>query len=70
MRYIATIDSVFGCHHSNRSPVFMSGGSSYRMCCDCGARFDYVLETMSTERRDFSQSVPALCDATALRSAH
>jgi uncharacterized membrane protein len=70
MRYIATIDSVFGCHHSNRSRLFMIGGHSYRVCCDCGARFDYVLEVTSNERRDFSRPAPALCHVTALRSAH
>ncbi len=60
MRCMAIIDFLFGCHHGNLSRVFTIGGHTYRVCCDCGAKFDYSLQTMSIERRDFSQSVPAL----------
>ena len=70
MRCMATIDFFFGCHHSNLSRVFTIGGHTYRVCCDCGAKFDYSLETMSIERRDFSKPAPALNLATSLRSAH
>jgi hypothetical protein len=30
--------------------VFTLQGETYRVCCDCGAKFAYSLETMSTER--------------------
>ena len=60
MRCMAIIDFLFGCHHSNLSRVFTIGGHSYRMCYECGAKFDYSLETMSIERRNFSQPAPVL----------
>lgn len=41
----------FGCcRHSSLSRVFTLGGRSYRVCCKCGAEFDYSLETMSFEQ--------------------
>ena len=46
----AALDFVFGCHHRNLSRVFTIGGQSYRVCCECGAKFDYSLKTMSIER--------------------
>ncbi len=70
MKWMAMIDFLFGCHHSNLSRVFTIGGHTYRVCCGCGAKFDYSLETMSIERRDFSQPAPALSLASSLRSAH
>ena len=51
MRCLAMIDLLFGCHHSNLSRIFTIDGNTYRVCCDCGAKFDYSLETMSIERR-------------------
>ena len=45
-------DFVFGCHHAaNLSRVFTIGGQSYRVCCACGAKFSYSLETMSIVNR-------------------
>lgn len=47
----AAIDFVFGCHHSHLSRVFTIERQTYRVCCECGAKFKYSLETMSTEQR-------------------
>ena len=47
----AVLDLLFGCHHVHLSRVFTLQGESYKVCCDCGARFSYSLETMSVERR-------------------
>ena len=52
MRFLLTIlDFLFGCHHLQLSRVFTLQGETYRVCCDCGARYAYSLETMSIERR-------------------
>ena len=70
MSYIATVlDFLFGCHHRNLSRVFTIGGHSYRVCCDCAAKFSYSLDTMSIQQRDFSRPVPALCHVGCLKSA-
>jgi hypothetical protein len=44
-------DFFFGCHHTHLSRVFTMHGETYRVCCDCGAKYAYSLETMSIERR-------------------
>lgn len=41
------LEFAFGCHHRKLSRVFTIEGRSYKVCCDCGARFRYSLETMS-----------------------
>ena len=47
MQRVATaLDYLFGCHHSNLSRVFTIDGRTYRVCCVCGAQFDYSLEHM------------------------
>ncbi len=45
------LDMAFGCHHGRLSRVFTVDGRSYKVCCDCGARFAYSLQTMSIVRR-------------------
>lgn len=50
---VAALDFLFGCHHQNLSRVFTLDGQSYRVCCDCGARFEYSLMNMSVKRRLF-----------------
>ena len=50
-RVIAVFDFIFGCHHSHLSRVFTMGGRTYRVCCDCGARFKYSLTSMCMEPR-------------------
>ncbi len=41
------LDFAFGCHHSKLSRVFTIEGHCYKVCCDCGERFDYSMRTMS-----------------------
>ena len=48
---LAILDFLFGCHHLHLSRVFTLQGETYRVCCECGARFAYSLKTMSIERR-------------------
>jgi len=50
-RLVAAFDFLFGCHHRHLSRVFTLGGETYRVCCDCGAKYAYSLKTMSMERR-------------------
>jgi hypothetical protein len=50
---LRVLDFVFGCHHSNLSRVFTIEGRTYRLCCTCGARFNYSLETMAMDRRAY-----------------
>ena len=45
------LEFIFGCHHVHLSRVFTLQRESYKVCCDCGAKFAYSLETMSIERR-------------------
>jgi hypothetical protein len=49
--FLAVLESLFGCRHVHLSRVFTLGGQSYRVCFDCGAKFEYSLKTMSIERR-------------------
>jgi len=48
---LAILDYLFGCRHVHLSRVFTLQGKTYRVCCDCGAKFAYSLKTMSIERR-------------------
>ena len=57
-RLVPILDFLFGCHHGHLSRVFTLEDETYRVCCDCGARFKYSLETMSVERR--LSSVPVM----------
>ena len=43
----AVLDFVFGCRHRQLSRVFTIDRHTYRVCCDCGKKFDYALEQMS-----------------------
>jgi hypothetical protein len=52
------LDFAFGCHHRKLSRVFTLDGHSYKVCCGCGARFDYSLQTMSI--RTHHKLFPAL----------
>jgi hypothetical protein len=51
-------DYLFGCHHSDLSRVFTIGGQTYRVCCTCGARFDYSLKSMRMGRRFIEMPEP------------
>lgn len=44
------LELAFGCHHGKLSRVFTIRGRSYKVCCECGARFRYSLRTMSIVR--------------------
>lgn len=44
------MELLFGCWHSNLSRVFTIGKRTYCVCCDCGAEFEYSLQTMSITR--------------------
>jgi len=48
---LVILDFLFGCHHVHLSRVFTLKGETYKVCCDCGAKFAYSLETMSIEHR-------------------
>jgi hypothetical protein len=52
------LNFLFGCHHSSLSRVFTIRRRTYRVCCDCGAEFDYSLRTMAIQRRKLN--VPQL----------
>src|SRR5271166_4023327 len=41
------LEFAFGCHHPRLSRVFTINRQSYKVCCDCGATFQYSLRTMS-----------------------
>jgi hypothetical protein len=41
------LEFALGCHHAHLSRVFTLRGRTYKVCCDCGATFDYSLRTMS-----------------------
>ena len=51
MKITTLFNFLFGCHHSNLSRVFTIRRRTYRVCCDCGAEFDYSLETMAIKGR-------------------
>ena len=48
---LVVLEFFFGCHHVHLSRVFTLKGETYKVCCDCGAKFAYSLETMSVVRR-------------------
>jgi hypothetical protein len=50
-KLIDMLDFVFGCHHGHLSRVFSIDGRTYRVCCDCGAKFRYSLASMCMERK-------------------
>jgi hypothetical protein len=51
MKIRTLLNFVFGCHHSNLSRVFTIRRRTYRVCCDCGAEFDYSLDRMAINRQ-------------------
>jgi hypothetical protein len=44
-------DFVFGCHHRKLTRVFTIDRKTYRVCCACGAKFNYSLEHMALEHQ-------------------
>ena len=57
------LNLLFGCRHRQISRVFTIHGSSYKVCVECGTRFEYSLDTMSVVRR-----VPHLSATPSYRS--
>ena len=53
----SAFEFAFGCHHTKLSRVFTIEGRSYKVCCDCGATFDYSFQTMSVVPR---RTIPVL----------
>jgi len=47
----SALEFAFGCHHRKLSRVFTIEGHSYKVCCECGATFNYSLVTMSIRHR-------------------
>jgi hypothetical protein len=45
------LDFAFGCRHRKLSRVFTIDNHSYQVCFECGATFNYSLETMSVGHR-------------------
>lgn len=54
-KVMTVLDFIFGCHHRHLSRVFTIDHRTYRVCCDCGAKFSYSLDSMRMER-----SVPGI----------
>jgi len=67
---VAVLDFVFGCHHSHLSRVFTIDGRTYRVCCECGAKFKYSLVSMCMERRFCAFDAPACNDLMQQRAAN
>jgi len=61
--FINLFDCFFVCHHRRLSRVFTIGGRTYRVCCGCGAKFKYSLESMCIERRFRAFDAPEYRDA-------
>ena len=48
MCWLAKIcDIIFGCFQNSLGRVFTIGGETYIVCCLCGTKFPYSLDTMS-----------------------
>ena len=60
------LEYALGCHHRHLSRVFTLKGRTYKVCCDCGATFDYSLRAMSIVHH--RGKLPALRRLRALRS--
>ena len=49
-RLVFILDFLFSCHYGHLSRVFTIDRRTYKVCFDCGAKFDYSLESMRIER--------------------
>ena len=56
---LTVLDFLFGCHHRKLSRVFTIGRKTYRVCCDCGATFNYSLDAMRMESPLYSRRTAA-----------
>ncbi len=64
------IEFLFGCHHRGISRVFTIAGRTYQVCYDCGAEFNYSLESMSIVQRDFPRPPCAVVSISRRRVWH
>ena len=64
MKITRLLNFLFGCHHRNLSRVFTIRRETYRICCDCGAQFDYSIEKMAIDRRRRQRLQPNLVENT------
>jgi len=64
---LGVFNFLFGCHHGNVSRVFSIGGETYKVCWDCGAKFNYSLEKMSIEHHTYAHGLPTLGHAPTVR---
>lgn len=51
-------DFIFGCHHRTLSRVFTIQGDTYVVCCLCGDKFPYSLDSMSIYCHRSNRSKP------------
>jgi len=70
-KLVGIFDLVFGCHHRHLSRVFTIDRRTYRVCCNCGKKFNYSLEKMSMQRgwgirSTACERVPACARSTQL----
>jgi len=50
-KVISLLDRIFGCYHTRLSRVFTLEQRTYRVCCNCGAKFGYSLDRMRLQRK-------------------
>ena len=62
-RLIGILNCVFGCHHGHLSRVFTIDGATYKVCCDCGTKFNYSLASMHLERQRWHTIIGVLHSA-------
>ena len=63
---------IFGCPHGNLSRVFTIEGETYVVCCLCGTKFSYSLDTMSVrtyKAKTLAQGFLILGLSNAMREA-
>ena len=69
MKITRLLNFLFGCHHRNLSRVFTIRRRTYRVCCDCGAQFDYSLDKMAINRRQVQRPQPDLVEGRGQAAA-
>jgi hypothetical protein len=52
----AVLNLFFGCRHRQLTRIFTIDRRTYRVCCNCGMKFDYSLESMSIRAVRFRKS--------------
>ena len=66
MCWLAKIcDIIFGCFQNSLGRVFTIGGETYIVCCLCGTKFPYSLDTMSVHSDETEDSRPRIVDTRA-----